>query len=231
MFSFPLVVCLAGVCCLGPLALYFLWLSVLTRRDRPTVVSGGWDFAALLAGLSGFVLFGGGLFLAVIQSNARFVLRGNVEALRDAWGQEQVAWVLTVALYLMVVVGAVVFALPGRRRTLVVYNVDPGQFEVTLTELFDHLGRPVERRGNLWVGGSPLFELEPFAAGKTVTLRWVSDDQHLFQEVERQVREAMLTLPAGENPAARWFASAVASCVIVAAFCVAMLLFSLRRAW
>ena len=46
---------------------------------------------------------------------------------------------------------------------------------------------PLERRGNLWVSGVPLFELEPFAGGRTVTLRWLSDDVHLYQEVERQL--------------------------------------------
>lgn len=228
MFSFILVVCLAGVFCLTPLAFYLLWLSIINRRYRPTVISGGWDFVALLGGLSGFILFGGGLLLSLLQSNVRFWMRGNFEALRDAWGQEYLTWSLTVAAYLLVVVGGSVRTLLARRRTLVVYNVDPGQLEVALTEVFEQLGRPVERRGNLFVGGVPLVELEPCAAGRAVALRWVSDDLHFFQEVERHVREAAPTLAPGDNPAARWVASAAVACSVAVVFCVGLLLYGLN---
>ncbi|MDB5310408.1 MAG: hypothetical protein JWO38_4610 [Gemmataceae bacterium] len=227
MFSFILVVCLAGVFCLTPLALYLFWLTSLNRRDRPTVMSGGWDFAVLLCGLSGFALFGGGLLLSLLQSNVRFWMRGNFEALRDAWGHERVTWCVIVAAYLVLVVGGSWLTLMARRRTLVVYNVDPGQFEVALTEVLEQIGRPVERRGNLWVGGIPLFELEPFTAGRTVTLRWVSDDPHLFQEVERQIREVIPTLPGGLGPSARWLGSGVVGSAAVVVFCIVLLLYGL----
>lgn len=228
MFSFILVVCLAGVFSLTPLALYFLWLSLVTRRDRPTILSGPWDFAILLAGLSGFIFFAGGLLLSLMQSNVRFLMRGNFEALRDAWGKEHIAWVLTIIAYLFFVVGGSYLTMLSRRRTLVVYNVEPDQFEAVLTEVFDHIGRPVERRGNLWVGGLPLCEVVPFAAGRTVTLRWVSEDVLLFQELDRQVREAVRTLSTGENPASRWFTSGVVGCAIIIIFCVVLLLYGFQ---
>ncbi|HYH67574.1 MAG TPA: hypothetical protein VD866_22950, partial [Urbifossiella sp.] len=147
MFAFALVVCLAGIFCLAPLALYLLWLSVLNKKRRPTVVPGGWDFAALCGGLSGFVLFGGGLVLALLQSNVRYVFRGNFEALRAAWGQEQLAWLVVAGGYLFVVVGGGLLTLTIRRRSLVVYNVEPGAFETAIAEVFDHLGRAVTRSG------------------------------------------------------------------------------------
>jgi hypothetical protein len=226
LFSFILVVCLAGVFCLGPLVFYFLWLAGINRRDRPTVVAGPWDFVALLCGLSGFVLFGGALLLSLLQSNARFWMRGNFEALREAWGQEQTTWTLIVLGYLFVVVGGTVLALLSRRCTLVVYNVDPGQFETMLAELFEQMGRPIERRGNLWAGGVPLFEVEPFAAGRVVTLRWVSDDPQFFQEVERQVREAVPALPGKDCTSARWFMTAAAGCGVIAGFCLVLLVYA-----
>lgn len=226
LFSFILVVCLTGVFCLSPLVFYLLWLALLNRRDRPTVVAGRWDFAALLCGLSGFILFGGGLLLSLLQSNVRFWMRGNFEALREAWGQEQTSWTLIVLAYLVFVVGGAVLTLLSRRRTLVVYNVDPGQFEIMLAELFDQMGRPIERRGNLWVGGVPLFEVEPFAAGRIVTLRWVSDDPQLFQEVERQVREAVPALPGKDCTSARWFTTAAVGCGVIAGFCLILLVYA-----
>lgn len=214
-----LVVCLAGVVCLAPLALYLLGLALATRRDRPTVVSGAWDFAALALGLSGFVLFGGGLVLSVFQSNFRYWMRGNLESLRAAWGQERVTWVLFAGLYLLVVLGCMALTLLSRRRSLVVYNVDPAAFEAAVGEVFEHLNRPVERHGNQWVAKEPLFQLDRFAAGRTVTLRWVSDDRRLFEEVERLLREAVASLPADENPAAPWLmSSAVAAGVFSLVF-------------
>jgi hypothetical protein len=212
-----------------PLALYLLWLTTVTRRERPTIVSGPWDFASLLLGLSGFICFGGGLLLSLMQSNFRFLFRGNFEALRDAWGKEQLAWVLTVVAYFLFVVGGSYLTLLGRRRNLVIYNVEPEQFEAVLAEVFDHMGRPVERRGNLWVGGMPLCEVEPFAAGRTVTLRWLSEDNLLFQEVERQLREAMRSLSLPDNPAGRWFSSATVGAGILLAFMVFLVLYLLRK--
>lgn len=229
--SFILIICLTGVFCAAPLALYLLWLTTLHRRNRATIISGTWDFAGLLAGLSGFVLFGGGLLLSLLQSNVRFWMRGNFEALRDAWGQEKVTWCLIAAAYLILVIGGAILTLLSRRRTLVVYNVDPGSFEVVLTEVFEQLGRSIERRGNLWVGGVPLFELEPFVGGRTVTLRWLTDDARLFQEVERQIREAAPTLSGGESQPARWLISAAFGCVVFVVFCVAVLLGVYLRAW
>ena len=224
MLSFTLVFCLGAVFSLAPLAIYLLWLATLNRRIHPTVLAGGWDFAALLGGLAGFILFGGGLFLSLLQSNARILFRGNVEAMRDAWGQENVTWVVTVAVYLLIVVGSVLLTLASRRRTLVVYNVDPGQFEVTLSEVFDEMGRPADRRGDLWVVGGPVLELERFQAGRTVILRWLSDDRHLFQEVDRHIREAMLSLTGGDNGSARWLMSAAIGSLCLVVFCTVLLI-------
>jgi len=228
LLPFVLVVCLAGVLCLSPLSVYLLWLALLNRRDRPTVIAGRWDFAALLLGLSGFVLFGGALLLSLLQSNARFWMRGNFEALRDAWGQEKLVWSLIALAYVALVAGGVALTLASRRRTLVVYNVDPGPFEIAVAEVFEQIGRPVERRGNLWSGGAPLFELEPFAAGRTVTLRWVSDDRHLFEEVERHLRSAVAALPPEDAPPARWLMSAAVGSMVLVAVSLFLLVYGLN---
>ena len=70
------------------------WLAVINRRPYPTPVTGAWDFAGLLLGLSGFLLFGGGLLLGLVQSNARFAARGNFEAFRAAWDRERLVWLI-----------------------------------------------------------------------------------------------------------------------------------------
>jgi hypothetical protein len=227
ILPFIVAICLCGVFCLIPLALYLWWLAQITRREHPKPIAGQWDFVGLLLGLSGFVVFGGGLLLTLCQSNFRYWMRGNAEALRGAWIQERVTWALLVAFYLIVVAGIAGLTLAARRRTVVVYNVEPAVFETLLTEVFDQLGRPVERRGRLWVGGAPLCELDTFEGGHTVTLRWVSEDVRLFEEVDRQLRAALATQPAGDNPASRWLTAAAVGTGASVACCFGLLLYGL----
>ena len=224
---FILVVCLAGVVCLIPLAIYLAWLAQITRRDRPTVLSGPWDFTALALGLSGFILFGGAMVLSLLQSNFRYWMRGNFEALRAFWIQERVTWSLLVCFYLALVTGAVALALAARRRSLVVYNVEPAAFEALLTEVFEQLGRGLERRGKLWVGGVPLFELDTFEAGQTVTLRWVSDDQRLFEDVSRHLRAALATHPTAESGVSKWLRAAAVGAAATVMCCFGLLVYGL----
>jgi hypothetical protein len=217
---FILVLCLVAVFCLAPLGVYLLWLAFATRRDQPTVVSGTWDFVGLVGGLSGFLLFGGGLLLALVDSHFRWYwLRGNFASLRDTWGRERVVWLLTVLFYLSCVIGWIALTIASRRRSLVVYNIDPAAFEGVLAEVFEQLNRPLERRGDLWMAGGPLFEVDRNATGRTVILRWISDDRRLFQDVERLVREGVRTVSPDENPATRWLmAMAVTSGVLASVF-------------
>ena len=227
MGSLPpfILVCLCGVFCLAPLTLYLLWLAFVTRRSRPTIISGPWDFAGLVAGLSGFFLFGGAVVLSILQSSFRYWMRGNFEAFRGAWGQEKVTWAVFAGVYALTVIGAVGLTLLARRRSLVVYNVDPDAFEIAVTEVFEQLNRSVERRGNLWISGKPLFELDTFVGGQTVTLRWVGDDRLLFQDVARLLREAVRGLAPEENTATRWLMAAAAGVGFAVLCCFGLLLY------
>ncbi len=224
---FILIVCLAGVFCLIPLAMYLMWLAQITRRDHPTAVSGSWDFAGLALGLSGFILVGGGMVLSLLQSNFRFWMRGNFEALRAVWMQEQATWSLLVFFYLVLVLGAIGLALLARRRSLVVYNVEPAVFETILVEVFEQLGRAVERRGKLWVAGAPLFELDTFEGGRTVTLRWTSDDQRLFEDVTRHLRAALATQSTVKNAVTGWLMAAAVGSGTVVLCCFGLLIYGL----
>jgi hypothetical protein len=220
VLPFIVSVCLCGTFCLAPLTMYLMWLARLTRREHPTPISGPWDFAGVLVGLSGFIVVGGGLVLTLFQSNFRFWMRGRAEGLRNAWSQESTTWILFVAIYLLVVLGCAGLTLLARRRTLVVYNVEPAAFETVLREIFDQLGRPIERRGKLWSDGIPLCEVDTFEAGRTVTLRWVSGDVRLYEEVTRQLRAALAAQFTAENPVNQWLtAGAVGSGVLALCSC------------
>lgn len=227
VLPYILSVCLCGAFCLTPLALYFMWLARVTRRDHPTPVSGTWDFVGVMFALSGFVIVGGGVLLSLLQSNFRYWMRGNAEALRAAWIQERVTWTLFVMFYLFVVLGCAGFTLLGRRRTLVVYNVEPAAFETLLVETFEQLGRPVERRGKQWVGGGVLCEVETFAGGRTATLRWLSEDTSLFEDVNRTMRAALATQITEENAVTRWMTAAATGAGMVALCSLGLLMYGL----
>jgi hypothetical protein len=213
---FILVICVANLFCLAPLSVYLLYLAVLARRPRPTVVSGPWDFATLAAGLSGFVLFGGGLFLHLAQSNFRYWVRGNLEAFRGAWASEKTTWLMLSLAYGLAVALTLAVTLATRRMSFSVYNVSAAEFESAVGDVLEQLNRPVERRGNVWSGPTgPLFQVDHFDGGRAVTLRWLSDDRPLFLDVERLTREAVVAAAAAdENPAGAWlmaFAGGAAS--------------------
>lgn len=227
LLPFILAICLCGVFCLIPLTMYLLWLGTLTRRERPTVVSGPWDFAGVLFALSGFAIFGAGLVLTFAQANFRFWIRGNFEALRGAWTQERGSWVLLVGFYLTLVLGWALLVLMARRRSLVVYNIEPVALEGLITEVFEQLNRPLERRGKLYVGADPLFELDTFEGGHTATLRWVSDDERLFEEVSRLLRAALASHTSAENPAEAWVRTAAYGCGMVVVCCFGLLVYGL----
>jgi hypothetical protein len=218
-----------AILCLTPLALYLFRFALITRREHPTVITGPWDFVALVVGLSGFILVGGGLLLSLLQSNMRYWMRGNLEAFRSAWIQDGPTWIILASIYILLVIGVVALTLASRRRSLVVYNVEPAVFEATVTEVFEHLGRQLERRGNMWLGEGPLFILEPFNGGNTVTLRWISGDETLFQEVERLLREALRSVTTDDNVASRWLMAAAGGLGFSAFFCFMMLLIYIFR--
>lgn len=219
---------LAGAFCLAPLTVYLLWLAQITRRDQPTVLAGTWDFAGLIVGLSGFILFGGALVLTVLQENFRFWMHGNIAGFRVAWDNEKVTWILLASAYLILVVGGITLTLLSRRQSLVFYNIDPNSFEATLTEVFEHLGRPIERRGNLWLSSVPLFELDLFPRGRTVTLRWINEDQLLFVEVERLLREGVRSLFTENNPSTHWLQAAAVGAGVSTICCFGLLIYAVR---
>jgi hypothetical protein len=226
--QFILVLCLASVFCLAPLSVYLLWIARITRRKRPLVVAGDWDFVGLICGLSGFILFGGGLVLSLLQTNFRYWMRGNFDGLRRAWQQEYVTWILLASAYLVFVSGLTTLTLQSRRRSLVIYNIEPAAFEAMLAEVFEHLNVTVERRGDVWYASGPLFELDRFARGRTVTLRWLSDDRQLFQSVDRLLREAVRSHFSDENPATDWIFAAAVGAGAAAVLFFGLLVYVLR---
>jgi hypothetical protein len=217
--ALPLAVvfCLCAVFCLAPLTLYLAWLGRLNRRPRPVVVSSGWDFAALLAGLSGFLVFGGGVLVAAVQSNFRGVVRGNWEQLADTWGQERTAWAAVAVGYLLLLAGGVALVVLARARSLTVYGIDREQAEAAVGDVLAGLGLNVSRLGGLWSeSGRGLVTIDWFPGFRNATLKVVCPDPQFASEIERGLRKRLLAAPPATNPAAAWlYSAAVASATVV----------------
>ncbi|MGL6094887.1 MAG: hypothetical protein ACRC7O_03660, partial [Fimbriiglobus sp.] len=213
-----ILLCAGGVACLAPLAAYVTWVAGLNRRDRPSVIPGTWDFVALLAGLAGFLIVGGGLLVSGMQSNAQLVLRGNAKQADAAMAGERFAWAATAGGYMLAVGAAAGFGLLSRSRALAVYNIDRPRAEAAISAALAGLDLRFRRVGDLWAeGGNGIVELETFDGLRHATVWVLADDRRKGQEIETAVRKHLLTSPAADNPAAVWLSSA-SVCLAFAVF-------------
>ncbi len=210
-----IVLCFAGVVCVGPLAIYLCWLAGVNRRPAPTVVAGAWDFARLYAALSGFVLVGGVVLLSLVQTDSRFVARGDWAQLQVNWEQERVNWTLTMVGYLTLVIGVAALVAASRARLLCVYNVAPADADKAVEEALEKAGLPTVRHGNRWGDGIPLVEVVPFHGTAHVGIHLLSNSRATRDELERHLRPALLALAAPDNPAAPWLTSLASGTVMV----------------
>lgn len=216
------VVAVSVVFCLTPLAVYFVWLASVYRRDRPTLLTGPVDFLALLAGLSGFVLLLGWVLLVVVQSDARLIGRGNWQQIQAVWGEERGAWALVAAGYLALVAGVVAWVVAGRSRLLAVYAIDGKRLEAIVTEVLAGVGVPANRLGNVWSDGRDVLAVEPSPGFDQANVKLLTRDARLGEEVARGLRQRLDgTLSESRN--ARWFASAATSCGMAVASSLGLL--------
>jgi hypothetical protein len=199
-----------------PVTFYLCWLASVNKRARPTVVSGRWDFAIVLAALSGFILVGGAILLTLVQSDTRFLMRGNFEQLREAWGQNAAAWLFLVVGYLLLVVGASALTLTNRTRWLSIYNVDVPTAERVIEVALASSGiSGATRYGNRWANGPGLLDLVPFRGMSHVTIRLVCNTPEMRAEIERHLRAELATSESADNAAAPWIGTIAGAGVLL----------------
>ncbi|CAN5627197.1 hypothetical protein BH11PLA2_BH11PLA2_49960 [soil metagenome] len=222
-----LTLSIAGIICLTPLAVYLIWVVTINRKDRPTVVSGVWDFVAMLFGLAGF-LFTLGAVLAGIATDAAVITGGKAANIPD-----RMPWLTPIGRavlggYLLVMVLLILKGLRGRRDTLAVYNADAVTVDAELEAVFARSSvDDVERRGAGWYRGSEcVVDTSTFPTFRHTVIALRSNDVTARQEQERILRN---TLPrqtaAAHNPAVQWI-STVMTCSIVAVGCCVILIFA-----
>jgi hypothetical protein len=146
---------------LFPLAVYLLVLGRINRRRRPLLVPGIWDLIGLLWASSGLLLFGGPALLSSFNSRWRLFWllgTGGSPAL-------SAPWVALSLLYLVAVVGGVVYAVLRHRRLTSIYNATQAAVERALVEVCEGLGLDPVRSGNVFVFGMLLPEVSSRLAG------------------------------------------------------------------
>jgi len=212
----PLIItfCLCAVFCITPLALYLTWLGSINKRSRTTVIGGGWDFVLTTTGLSGFILFGGGVLISALQSNLRYAARGNWEQLQQAWGEERLVWGMLAFGYLLIVCGAVLWNVLARSWTLAVYNVGREPVELAIDEVLASVGVPASRFGNVWANDRQLVQLDYFHAFRHASVRVLTNDQRLAEELDRGLRKRLADVPPADGQAAGWLLSASVTCLV-----------------
>lgn len=203
----PTVFFLPGM--LLPLSAYLLALGLVNRRREPLVVPGVLDGIALVAGLSGFFLFGGPLVLRRVGD--QLYLDWLATSNEGVLGPAQVERLLGL-LYFVAVACLVAYLFARQRHLTGVYNAEPDQVEAALDVAFDRLGLSPVRSGRLLYfprpdgadGVATVLEVEPFAAFRHVTLRWDPADAPLRARVEAELADALADVEAGPGDVGFW---------------------------
>ena len=216
--------------CLMPLALYLLYLSHLNGRTPPPLIPGPWDFAAVLLGLSGFLILAGPVLLTLVHSTWRSYAYGGWADLKGIGKWEAIAASSMAVGYLLVVGAGAALLIKLRRPVTAIYNVAPDGIEPSLTGALDELGYPWRRAAGMFVIGlknvteltepgtgffpheTATVRVDRFPATSHATLRWGGEAAGLRREVE-PVLARSLTVPV-KNPVAGWMFTAAVSVMV-----------------
>jgi hypothetical protein len=149
---FTLLGCLAVFI---PFGIHCLIVARLNSRRHPVLVWGVWDFALVLLGVSGVLLYAGPGFLTGFTAPWRDVWLdinyGSLRAVRNPGPLiDPRPWIWTGLWYLyfaLIACGSAA-ALWRRRRLTAVYNSDPATLFNCLGQVLDRLGYAWERAGS-----------------------------------------------------------------------------------
>jgi hypothetical protein len=220
-------VLLTFIASLFPLAVYCLILAGINRRDRPLLVRGVWDFAGVLAALSGILLWTGPVLLQHLmrRSFVDNVAQDSPQPFDDFWSRW---WLIWTAYYVLVVAGAALL-LVLRGSVTAIYNVDAERLPAILVKTLHQLGFDIAQNQQHQVLIAPAKSLtsattgegggdgpQPFSAAVEIdafpsvchaTLHWYADDPKVRREVELELRKQLADAKPADNPAGLWFLS------------------------
>jgi hypothetical protein len=207
---------------LFPLAFYLFYLAGLNRRERPTLVHGLWESAALLFSLSGFLLYTfPSLLKELFQRDATIPLQDS--SFDEIWLKWSVIWGCYYFGLMLMTLGMLL----SRRNVRGVYNVDLVQFREVLFQTVAEKRLTPRAQGNVLfifegeklegteISATPRLAHEPRLLGELkidvfaplchVTLRWLHGEPAFVADFERALENNLENAVAADNPAANWF--------------------------
>jgi hypothetical protein len=253
----PALVLIGSGClvCLLPLALCFLFLSFLNNRRQPTLLSGAWDLAFLLLGLSGFFVVGGPIMLSAFDSLLRgYLFEGNFGQIRAMLRSDAVAWSILCASYVATLAVGINVLLRWRRRVSVIYNLSAADPEILVTQALGRLTTPWRKlngifeiqpeapaatlgtatgsangNSNSFVGASTL-QVDAFPTMRHVTLTWYNAEPLVRRAVEGELTKELDSVTSPPNPAGSWFLTGAVALLFVMLLWMGVLIFWMIRA-
>ncbi len=225
---YVILICLAAVVCLIPTSLYLRVLAAMSRRPHPVVVTGSWDFAGMVAGLYGWIICGGCVWLMVYDRHWISLLGGDFAAIRAAWTMRGTTWTMLVLLYHLVVGVWIAVVSAYRHRSWTIYNIAPHTATEVVENALHDAGWAVMRRGeSWWVNDKAISTCQVYPASGTAVVIWHLRDPVQHKEFERYLRQRAATAPpAGNVPAYPWLMASARGMAIFAVTCLFLMIYA-----
>lgn len=211
--------------CLMPLAIYLLYVSNLNSKPNPVMVSGTWDFTAVLLGLSGFLLLSGPVLLTMIDSRWRSQVYGNWYELRTLGAREARAWSMMSFGYFLLLVGIIPGIIRSRRSVTSIYNLDANILAEALDEAFRRTGIDFIRQGLRFTvkdkkTGVPMAEtsIESFRAMNHSSLKWSGEYTETRSLIEVELEKLLRSYISAKLAMAGWLNTAAMTVMLVMLF-------------
>jgi hypothetical protein len=218
---------------LVPLALYFLILAGINRRQHPMLVWGVWDCVGLLFAASGFLLIVVPGMLGRLY--AKSLLESTLDESTHLSGFLAVWWGVWLVYYCLLAAGAALL-LRGRRRTSIIYNITSEDFHRLFSQIVSRLGLepqlsgkhirltlsasngataidtaagttagPISATATAAVPSQVHLQIDPFPALCNVTLHWEKARSPLRDRFEAELGRSLQEIYTHRNPAGAWF--------------------------
>lgn len=192
-------------------------MAVINRRPHPILISGIWDLAGLIFACSGLLLAAGpAMVMAFKEREERRLLFSDplgVTSLAELW-QGSWMWIL----YYLTILSLLFILFLTRRKTSVIYNITPFQFENVLANAMSDLSKFWQRSGNRIIietpesNGKPQhFSIDFFPLFHNVTIKWHDLDRQFRSDLEHSLEKELSSVHAQDNPSANWLFGIAAS--------------------
>jgi hypothetical protein len=208
------------IVCFAPLGFYFVGLSRLHRQPQVVVWSARADFLALLAGLVGFLLCTGLVWVAACDRQVLAALSSQPEQWKVLLSVDRWLGYSILAGYLGLLGLMIGLSWRARSGQLTVYNIEWEPFTKILDETLAELGFTAHRFGYEWSDGRPLVSAEPQWSWDTISVRWLTTEPRLQEEFILTLRQKLARARTADGPIAVWLQTVGVTCLAISFFTI-----------